>query len=158
MGLLKNIAKRTARQAAMSDFEQLKYAIQQFPEKSIGDIFQITANLAPALSAKLPDPHNETFDAVMNLNRSDFQANEQIRKNLALLLPILTKLEKDSKDAPKNWGSYQWGIYFWRVVLMTMLYDELYDDVKKLWELIKQREKTKGRSLCSMRPCYYQSK
>jgi hypothetical protein len=114
MGLLKNIAKRTARQTAMSDFERLKFAIQQFPEKSIGDIFQVTANLAQALSAKLPDPHNVTFDAAMALTRSDFQGNEQIRKDLARLLPILTKLEKDSKDAPAKWGTYQWGIYFWR--------------------------------------------
>jgi|TARA_B110000977_G_C11056309_1_gene484209 hypothetical protein len=158
MGLLKNIAKRTARQTAMSDFERLKFAIQQFPEKSIGDIFQVTANLAQALSAKLPDPHNVTFDAAMALTRSDFQGNEQIRKDLARLLPILTKLEKDSKDAPAKWGTYQWGIYFWRVVLMTMLHDELYDDARKLWELIKQREETKGRSLCSMRPSYYQFK
>ncbi|MBT4758690.1 MAG: hypothetical protein HOO08_09910 [Opitutae bacterium] len=158
MGLLKNIAKRTARQAAMSDFERLKVAIQQFPEKSIGDIFQVTANLAPALSAKLPDPHNVTFDAAMTLTRGDFKGNEQIREDLGRLLPILTKLEKDSKDAPANWGAYQWGIYFWRVVLMTMLHDELYDDARKLWELIKQREKTKGRSLCSMCPSYYQLK
>ena len=158
MGLLKNIANRTARQTAMSDFERLKFAIQQFPEKSIGDIFQVTANLAQALSAKLPDPHNVTFDAAMALTRSDFQGNEQIRKDLARLLPILTKLEKDSKDAPAKWGTYQWGIYFWRVVLMTMLHDELYDDARKLWELIKQREETKGRSLCSMRPSYYQFK
>ena len=50
MGLLKNIATRMARKATMSEFERLKNAIQQFPEKSIGDIFQVTANLAPALS------------------------------------------------------------------------------------------------------------
>ena len=158
MKLLKDIAARAERQTAMSDFERLKFAIQQFPEKSIGDIFQVTANLAQALSAKLPDPHNVTFDAAMALTRSDFQGNEQIRKDLARLLPILIKLEKDSKDAPTKWGTYQWGIYFWRVVLMTMLHDELYDDARKLWELIKQREETKGRSLCALRPSYYQLK
>jgi len=158
MGLLKNIATRAAGQTAMSDFERLKFAIQQFPEKSIAEIFQVTANLAPALSAKLPHPHNVTFDAAMTLTRSDFQANEQIRKDLARLLPILTRLEKDSKEAPTNWGTYQWGIFFWRVVLMTMLHDALYDDAMKLWELIKQREETKGRSLSSLRPSYYQLK
>lgn len=158
MKLLKDIAARAERQTAMSDFERLKDAIQHFPEKSIAEIFQVTANLAPALSAKLPHPHNVTFDAAMTLTRSDFQANKQIRKDLARLLSILTKLEKDSKEAPTKWGTYQWGIYFWRVVLMTMLHDELYDDARKLWELIKQREKTKDRSLCSLRPSYYQLK
>jgi hypothetical protein len=156
MGLLKNIATRMARKATMSEFERLKNAIQQFPEKSIGDIFQVTANLAPALSAKLPNPHNVTFDAVMTLTRSDFQGDEQIRKDLARLLPILTKLEKDSKDVATEWDIYQWGIYFWRVVLMTMLHDELYDDALKLWKLIKKREETNGRPLCSQRPAYYQ--
>ena len=72
----------------------------------------------------------------MTLTRSDFQGDEQIRKDLARLLPILTKLEKDSKDVATEWGIYQWGIYFWRVVLMTMLHDELYDDALKLWKLI----------------------
>ena len=158
MRLLNNIAKRAARQTAMSDFERLQYAIQQFPQKSIGDIFQVTANLASALSAKLPHPHNVTFDAAMTLTRSDFQANEQIRKDLEHLLPILTKLEKDSKDAPTKWGTYAWGIFFWRVVLMTMLHDELYADASKLWELIKQREEAKVHSLCSLRPSYYQLK
>ena len=158
MKLLKDIDARAERQTAMSDFERLKDAIQHFPEKSIAEIFQVTANLAPALSTKLPDPHNVTFDAAMTLTRSDFQANKQIRKDLARLLSILTKLEKDSKEAPTKWGTYQWGIYFWRVVLMTMLHDELYDDARKLWELIKQREKTKDRSLCSLRPSYYQLK
>jgi hypothetical protein len=153
MGFLTSIAQKAARKTTMYEFERLKAAIQQFPERSIGDIFQVTANLAQYLSEKLPNPHNVTFAAALTLPRVNFQENERLRQDVARLLPILTELEQDSENITTKWG-----IYFWRVVFMTMLHDELYDDARKLWKIIKKREETKGRPLRSLRPIYYKLK
>jgi len=153
MGFLKNIAQKAARKSTMYEFERLKNAIQQFPERSVAGIFQVTANLAQALADKLPNPHNVTFAAAMTLPRVNFQGNERLRQDVARLLPILTELEQDSESITTKWG-----IYFWRVVFMTMLHDELYDDTRKLWKVIKKREKTEKRPLSLLRPIYYKIK
>jgi hypothetical protein len=153
MGFLKNIAQKAARKTTVYEFERLKAAIEQFPERSIGDIFQATANLGKYMAEKLPNPHNVTFTAALTLPRVNFQENERLRQDVARLLPILTELSEDSENITTKWG-----IYFWRVVFMTMLHDELYDDARKLWKVIKKREKTEGRPLRSLRPIYYKIK
>ena len=155
MGLFQNIAKRVGRSAAKHEFDILRDQIQQLPEESVASLFKVTANTAQNLIDKLPDPRNATFAAALTLPRSTIQDNEQLRKDIALLLPLFTELQKAYEGADPDNVFTKWSIWFWRVILMNMLHDELYGRSKKLWKLIKKREGTEGRSLRSMRPKYY---
>jgi hypothetical protein len=150
MGFIQNIAKKAGCKAARRELDALKKATEQFPERSVEGIFQAVANLRPALSENLPQPYNLAFTVAVISPRHDIQEKEQLRKGIALLLPILTDLEQDSEDITTKWA-----VHFWRVVLMTMLHDELYEEGRQLWKLIAQRIADENHPIASKRPFYY---
>jgi hypothetical protein len=135
MGFLKNLANKAAIRATRNELNGLKAAINELPVKPAGDIFLATANLRGALSELLPSPYGQFFSVSVMSPRVDFQNKEQIREGVARLLPELTELERDSNDAMTKWG-----IYFWRVALMAMLHDELYEEGRSLWLLVLRIE------------------
>ena len=160
MGFLQNLAKKAGMRATKRELDGLKVAIREFPASSVGDIFRKTVNLNAVFKTYwLPQPYNAYFSASVMSPREDFQGKEEIRKDAALLLPVLTELGRDSNDTIAKWG-----IYFWRVVLMTMLHDELYEDGKDLWNMISRIEGDIAGAtpddddeftLTNMRPLYY---
>lgn len=133
MRFLKNLAKKAAIKATRNELDGLKHAIGEFPKRSVGGIFQAAANTRSALSEHLPHPCNLYFTVSVTSTRRDLQDKEQIRTGIALLLPELTELERDSDDVITKWA-----VHFWRVVLMTMLHDELYEEGRNLWNLVSE--------------------
>jgi hypothetical protein len=150
MGFLKNLAKKAAIKATRNELDGLKHAISEFPQRSVGGVLQAAANSRSALSENLPHPYNLYFTVSVISPRADIQKKEQIRKGIALLLPELTELERDSDDVITKWA-----VHFWRVVLMAMLHDELYEEGKILWRLVLQVEDEDESPLYDLRPSYY---
>ena len=153
MGFLRNIAKKAGARAAKNEMIALQGQVQGFPESSVSDIFQASANMRHALTENLPHPYNAFFSVALTSTQKDLQDKEQLRHGMALLLPVLTELQRDSEDVVTKWA-----INFWRINLMVMINDELYEHGVTLWKIIKDREGSEGSEgglLFEKRPMYY---
>jgi hypothetical protein len=135
MGFLKNIAKKAGCRAARNELDALKSAVDEFPKRSVGGIFQAAANLRGGLSQSLPHPYNVAFAVAVGSTRSDLQDKAKLREGVAKLLPVLTDLQRDTDDIITKWA-----VNFWRVVFMSMLHDELFDEGRELWLIVQRIE------------------
>lgn len=152
MKLLKNLTKSLALKSTRSELDKLERGIRELPQEAVNLFLQAAINLDRTLPLPehLPPPYNLHYLVSVGSTRADIQKEDQIRKDVTLLLPKLIELGRASGDI-----NTRCAFHFWKVVLMTMLYDELYEEGENLWHLVLQLEDEDNSSLYDRRPIYY---
>ena len=152
MKFLKNLITKAALKSTRSELDKLERGIRELPQEVVSLFLQAAISLDRTLPLPehLPLPYNLHYLVSVTSTRADIQKEEQIRKDVTLLLPKLIELGRASDDI-----NTRCAFHFWKVVLMTMLYDELYEEGENLWHLVLQLEDDDNSPLYDRRPIYY---
>lgn len=153
MGFFQNIAKKAAIKSTKAELERLYVGIIQYDREDSAPMLAVIAEVWPKIDEILSQSGSPAFGELMTVSRNDLIADDELRKEAALMLQPLTALQgKIDGEAVKA------AIWFWRVVLMTMMHDELYDQGKRLWNAVENLEAETGeRKLSPLKPVYYDS-
>lgn len=133
MSFLKAFGRYLGLRATRAELRKLTDTVRSISSHDVHLVFDAFQNSKDVLDGLLMVNHQLTFRSALALDI--FHVDDELRRDIAILGRVLTAAQRQFNEP-----MHAFGVYFWRVVLIVMIYPELYESGRDLWRAIASRK------------------